>query len=199
MIIINYIYYLLFIKNYLKYIVENKPSAHVKKHMKNDSTCSKVSKVSKGSRKDNKIKKNKKKEIENEKINVVSNEDPIYKLSENLSSIQKINRRYSEPVLYGSNMILQLQKMETRNININNLDNNDNTKNFNSINGSEIETNIYGIENITRAMVGTWVKKINHYKLYTKKRYLVLHPFINAISWSKYGPLSNPKTIHSGK
>ncbi|ORX85411.1 hypothetical protein BCR32DRAFT_265684 [Anaeromyces robustus] len=58
-------------------------------------------------------------------------------------------------------------------------------------------TSIPGIENVTRAMVGTWVKKLNRFKLYAKNRYLILHPFINAVSWSKYGPFSEPKKIHS--
>jgi len=59
-------------------------------------------------------------------------------------------------------------------------------------------TSIPGIENVTRAMVGTWVKKLNRFKLYAKNRYLMLHPFANVVSWSKYGPFSSPKTIHSG-
>ncbi|ORX54701.1 hypothetical protein BCR36DRAFT_282241, partial [Piromyces finnis] len=58
-------------------------------------------------------------------------------------------------------------------------------------------TSIPGIENVTRAMVGTWVKKLNKLKLYSKNRYLILHPFINVVSWSKYGPFSEPKKIHS--
>ncbi|KAL6618543.1 hypothetical protein U3516DRAFT_543748, partial [Neocallimastix sp. 'constans'] len=58
-------------------------------------------------------------------------------------------------------------------------------------------TSIPGIENVTRAMVGTWVKKLNRLKLYSKNRYLILHPFINAVSWSKYGPFSEPKRIRS--
>lgn len=59
-------------------------------------------------------------------------------------------------------------------------------------------TSIPGIENVTRAMVGTWVKKLNRLKLYAKNRYLILHPFINAVSWSKYGPFSEPKQLRSG-